>query len=219
MAAHAGDEEHPPAGRTRRRELDRAKRREGTTTSAQRTDGDKAASPLVETHNGAFTASLPIEVPAFHGIEPDLTLAYSSTAGNGHLGVGWSIAGLSVIERASPGRGVPAYSGDIFLLDGEELVETPMSALGGTHATKIESYARIVRAGASWRVTLRNGTVRTYSPHETARGAFRWLLSRVEDPHGNAVARRPRCRTILQLRDARGCSLTAVCWAQPTDRW
>ena len=50
-------------------------------------------SPGLEPATGSFTRAIPIEVPAFHGIEPRLVLAYSSQAGNGFVGVGWRLAG------------------------------------------------------------------------------------------------------------------------------
>jgi hypothetical protein len=52
------------------------------------------------TPSGAFTYSIPIAVPlGTAGIEPKLSLAYNSQGGNGLLGMGWSLAGLSVIHR------------------------------------------------------------------------------------------------------------------------
>jgi hypothetical protein len=62
-------------------------------------------------------------VPPFHGLEPHLRLTYDSNAGNGLLGVGWSLAGLSTVQRTTPVKGVPRYAtGDVFRLDGAELV-------------------------------------------------------------------------------------------------
>ena len=73
----------------------------------------------VSPSTGAFSSEIPIKVPAFHGLEPDLSLIYSSGAGDGFLGMGWGLSGQSFVERASPGQGVPEYSAsDIFLLDG-----------------------------------------------------------------------------------------------------
>jgi RHS repeat-associated protein len=96
--------------------------------------------------NGNYRQSIAFEVPPFRGLEPKLSLSYDSSRGirnipnaGGLLGVGWSIDGLSVIERTSgtvftagtnkpaSGRGVPAYGAagfapDSFALDGEELV-------------------------------------------------------------------------------------------------
>ena len=50
-----------------------------------------------ETANGSFVYRIPLDLPPFHGIEPDLKLVYSSsrrlTAGGnsqGWLGVGWT---------------------------------------------------------------------------------------------------------------------------------
>jgi hypothetical protein len=76
-----------------------------------------------EEPTGAYQTSIPIEVPSYHGLEPNLELAYDSSADNGWLGVGWNLSGLSTIERASPRPGVPRYDlTDVFLLDGMELV-------------------------------------------------------------------------------------------------
>ena len=46
-------------------------------------------------------------VPPFHGLEPGLSLAYDSGRGNGFVGVGWRLAGPSLIERGSIRRGAP----------------------------------------------------------------------------------------------------------------
>ncbi len=106
--------------------------------------------PSVDTYYGAFSASEPIAVPAFHGLEPSLRLTYSSAGGSGVAGVGWSLEGFSTLVRASPGKGVPRYDGaDLYVLDGQELVActagspSPSCTTGGTHATRIESYQRI----------------------------------------------------------------------------
>lgn len=58
--------------------------------------------------NGTFTDSIAIRVPAFHDITPQFSLAYDSSALNGLAGVGWTLSGLSEIERAGTGKGAPA---------------------------------------------------------------------------------------------------------------
>jgi hypothetical protein len=56
---------------------------------------------------GAFSQLIPIEVPAFHGLEPKLALSYSSQGGNGLVGAGWSLGGIGTIEWSRPGGGAP----------------------------------------------------------------------------------------------------------------
>jgi RHS repeat-associated protein len=157
----------------------------------------------VNTFYGAFTYSEPIAVPHFRGLEPSLRLAYSSAGGGGSAGIGWGLEGLSVIERASPGRGTPRYDvSDVFLLDGQELVacpagsSSPSCTTGGTHATRIESYQRL-RYDApanTWTAWDKDGTRRVYAPvfqayrNGTLLGTYRWGLSSVVDTRGNTVS-------------------------------
>jgi RHS repeat-associated protein len=139
--------------------------------------------------NGILEVSVDVEVPAFHGLEPDLGLAYHSGNDDGFVGVGWTLTGQSYIERASSGGGSPAYrSGDVFLLDGEELV--PCTGLGGTHCTKHQNYHRIRRdeSGDRWYVWDKDGTKSTYlRSYITSSGTFRWALGSEEDTSGNVV--------------------------------
>ena len=104
----------------------------------------------ISSYNGSYSYNVPIDVPAFHGIEPKLSISYDSSRGirsrpgaGGWLGVGWALEGVSVIERvsgnglaidASGGRGTGAYGlagmpADRFTLDGDEL--EPCTATDG----------------------------------------------------------------------------------------
>lgn len=148
-------------------------------------------------NSGAFTTSIPIEVPpGRNGLTPQLSFVYSSSTNNGLLGVGWSLSGFSVIERASPGKGSPRYdASDIYLLDGQELIPCGASTLagctsGGTHFTKMESNTRIKYSSAdnTWTVWQKNGTKSTYvSSYGVPSGTFRWALSNIFDTNGNSI--------------------------------
>ncbi len=135
--------------------------------------------------DGGFQTGVAIQVPRFRDLEPQLRLSYSSGREkvNGWLGYGFSLAGLSVIERASPGLGRPNYDDtDVFVLDGEELI--PYTALGGQYATKIQSYVRIRRHHPEpnqWMVESPDGIRRIYAPVISVEGVpQRWALVRVE---------------------------------------
>jgi RHS repeat-associated protein len=149
---------------------------------------------------GAAGESVAIQVPPFHGIEPRLGLSYSSEARNGFAGMGWSLTGVSVIERVNPKYGYPqgdAY--DTFQLDGQPMAlceaGTPWStypscATGGTHYTVKESYLRIKKVSDTlWEVHGKDGTKTEFTPIYTPGGlpTLRFGQSKVVDTHGNTV--------------------------------
>ncbi len=110
--------------------------------------------------NGSFTHSIALGVPAYHGLEPKLSLRYDSNGGAraggywaGLAGIGFQIGGLSDIVRASAVDGARAYTAtDEFMLDGDRLVAcaagmtspactTGAAATGVTYyATRVESF-------------------------------------------------------------------------------
>lgn len=168
--------------------------------------------------NGNLGYSIAIDVPDLHGIEPQIALNYNSSRKTklgglyqGWLGYAWGLDGIDVIERASPGYGMPVYDAtDIYLLDGQAMVAcvagmvSPSCATGGTHATENESYRRIALNSTTneWKVTDRDGTVSTFrsvaavanltptagTPAYDLAMSYRWLLTSVTDTNGNSVA-------------------------------
>jgi RHS repeat-associated protein len=160
-----------------------------------------AANPLiaaidVSESTGAAQTSVPIQVPGFRGLEPNLALVYHSGGGNGIAGVGWSLVGFPHIERQGADGGSPQYdSSDSYNLGGEDLhpcgvSSSPGCLAGGTHYTEHENYQRIAYdSGADqWLVESRNGTKSVYTPLLVATGGtFRWKLASVTDILGNAV--------------------------------
>jgi hypothetical protein len=162
----------------------------GGTAAGQEPTGSLTLAPAisgsVEQFDGAYQEGVPIVVPAFHDVGPQLSLAYSSAAPSGFAGVGWTLSGANVIERASLGKGAPHYDAtDIFLFDGQELVPcqtgsvSPSCTTGGTHSTKIESYVRIKLDS----VANTFSHVRTFAFDEVRIAMNRFIVGRSEAAH------------------------------------
>ncbi|MER8578391.1 FG-GAP-like repeat-containing protein, partial [Mesorhizobium sp. M1423] len=192
------------------------------TETTTESDPEAIGTPKVDlpksSGNGNLGYAIGIDVPDFHGIEPSIALDYNSsrktkTGGlyQGWLGYVWGLDGFDVIERATPGYGMPAFdAGDIYLLDGQAMVAcvagmvSPSCSTGGTHATENESYRRIALNSTTneWKVTDRDGTVSTFrsvaavanltptagTPAYDLAQSYRWLLTSVTDTNGNSVA-------------------------------
>ena len=158
---------------------------------------------------GAASYSVPVNVsPGTAGMAPSLSLNYSSQSGNGLLGVGWSLGGLSAIGRcprtiAQDGvrGGVNYDANDRFCLDGQRLV--PISgnyygADGAEYRTEIDSYSKIISHGgdgngpAWFEVHTKAGQTMQYGNTTDSeilaqgKGAVRvWALNRVNDSKSN----------------------------------
>lgn len=156
---------------------------------------------------GAATYSIPIQVaPGVAGMQPSLSLEYSSDAGNGLLGVGWSLGGLSSIHRCGKNladdgdnHAVNYTSADRFCMDGQRLVAVD-GAYGGNgtqYRTQIDSHAKIVSYGSqgsgpqTWKVWTKSGQTMEFGVSQDARVELqggqtvsRWLLNKVTDAVG-----------------------------------
>lgn len=156
--------------------------------------------------DGSFSHTLPIELPAGrNGLQPQLAMAYNSNAGNGIVGIGWSLQGLPAITRMNFGNGInygkAGYSADTFAGPEGRLID-----LGaGIYHAETETWSKYEPSGncgngpCSWLVTDRNGLKYYYGLTSNSRivakdsnnseihnGAVRvWALERVEDLHGN----------------------------------
>jgi RHS repeat-associated protein len=162
-----------------------------------RAEAIEKASEQVSPFYGSLSRSVPIEVPGFRGLEPKLAFSYSSEGRNGFLGVGWNLSGISTIERVNEGLGTPRWNpSDTYTLDGQALVPcggivSPSCTSGGSHATKDESYLKILfEAGANtWTVWGRDGTRTIFSPtlQPTPEHTLRWGQTSAIDTKGNTV--------------------------------
>lgn len=137
--------------------------------------------------NGDFGTAYGFEIPSFRGSGPSLGLGYASSGDNGLVGMGWALTGLTPIMRAGADRGAPKYDAtDVWLLGGEQLIPCPIPSLavspscktGGTHFTKHESYAKIVRyADDAWSITSLSGQIVTYGRDSLFSGTYSVLRS------------------------------------------
>jgi RHS repeat-associated protein len=159
------------------------------------------------TGTGAASYRIPLWTPpGVGGAAPELALVYNSRAGNGTLGHGWSLEGLSTITRCNrtiaqdgAAAGVTNTLADRFCLDGQslKLVSGTYGADGSVYATEIDGFARIVATGIagngplSFTVTSRDGQVREYGATADSRihagntaTVRTWALSRSRDRAG-----------------------------------
>jgi len=165
------------------------------------TEAGRTPGALQVTSTGAASYSLPLWMPpGVANVDLHLSLAYSSRGGNGVLGQGWSLTGLSVIHRcnrtmAQDGAPAPAIDGPggRFCLDGQQLklVSGTYGTTGAVYATEIDTFARITQVTTglvpAFVLTTRDGLVYEYGttadsqiyPQSGSRRA--WALSKVRD--------------------------------------
>src|SRR5579859_4808316 len=120
-----------------------------------------SAAGTAGTSGGGATYAVSIIVPPGRaGMQPVLSLNYNSRSGNGPMGVGWSLSGLSSIHRCpqtaeQDGQTVAVSytANDRLCLDGQRLVLTNGSgsvtygAATAQYDTEVTSYARITQVG------------------------------------------------------------------------
>jgi RHS repeat-associated protein len=159
-------------------------------------------------HMGAAVYTIPIEIPAgINGMQPGLAITYNSQAGNGLLGWGWDLTGVSAITRAGTTLYHDGYmSGadfddDRFYLDGQRLmvVSGSYGADGAEYKTEVDGMSKVVsytcdttNGPAKFKVWTANGLVLEYGGTSESRIGLHqrndvclWLLNRVEDRNGN----------------------------------
>lgn len=153
------------------------------------------------TTRGSAKYTIPIVIPpGTRGIQPKLTLTYDSQAGNGFIGHGWSLGGLSVIHRCGATilldnfkGGVKYDANDKFCLDGERLVN-----VGGTeYRTRHETWQRIFASDASsnpasFTVYAKDGYILEFGVTESSRiqaqgstNVRAWALNKMTERLGN----------------------------------
>lgn len=177
------------------------------TIDTQRPVGSTAAAADV-TPGGGASNSIPIAVPAStNGMAPRIALVYNSQGGDGPLGWGWSISGLSSIIRVprnhhfdSKTEGVELTADDRFALDGVRLigVSGTYGAHNATYATESESFAAITSYGSlgggpeRFEVTTKDGLIMEYGNSTDSRvpgsgAVLFWRLNKIRSQEGNYI--------------------------------
>jgi FG-GAP-like repeat/Salmonella virulence plasmid 65kDa B protein/Insecticide toxin TcdB middle/N-terminal region len=163
------------------------------------------------TEMGAAEYRIPIQVPpGIAGMEPKLALVYNSQAGNGLLGVGWNLEGLSAITRcprtmAQDGvRGGVNYDGnDRYCLDGQRLmaISGVYGAEGTEYRTERETFSKVMSygmagSGPGWfKVWAKGGQILEYGNTADSRIEAQgkatvrmWAVNRISDIKGNYLS-------------------------------
>lgn len=165
-------------------------------------------------HTGTGNLTIPLELPAGrNGLQPSLSLSYSTGSPNGPLGLGWSLPVPGVRRKTE--KGIPRYhpATDTFILSGaDDLI--PISGLGSDavrYRPQSEAgYARITHHTGSgrdyWEVWSTDGLRSRYGtpqPQPPPPGwadpaviadpaqpdrIFAWLLTETADPLGNRIS-------------------------------
>ena len=133
--------------------------------------------------SGAATYTMPLTLLAgTAGVEPPLRFNYNSQGGSGLMGRGWSIGGLSAIERCrqtlhQDRKAMPITwsDKDRFCLDGQRLVlDDPVNgtygAVGTVYRTELDSFAKVTSVGGGpnpgnpdyFKVERKDGSVSYY---------------------------------------------------------
>lgn len=161
--------------------------------------GQFAVSP-----SGGATYNMPIEVPVgINGMQPKISLVYSSQGSNGLGGVGVDLSGLSAIVRVPPsyyydGKVTPIISqynqSSCFMLDGMRLFGS-----NGNYTTEVATYSGITAVGTlnasgqSFKVITKEGLVMEYGNTTDSRTVggrslvMAWYLNKTTDLNGNYI--------------------------------
>ncbi|NBD12295.1 FG-GAP-like repeat-containing protein [Corallococcus silvisoli] len=194
------------------------KRVEPQTLSAVALPMDGAAAPVgmlpgrfTPGANGDAQYSVAIDVPSgIQGLDPSLSLVYGSMSGDGTVGMGWQLQGLSAISRCKQTFAVDGVRGSIgydaqdrFCLDGHRLINVTgaYGAPASVYRTELETWRQVQASQqqcgsgpCSFTVTTAQGQQWTYGASTDSRvlavgraEARVWALTQVKDLNGNTL--------------------------------
>ncbi len=179
--------------------------------------GTIGSTVTVDNH-GSANLAIPLAIaPGRPALEPQLTLQYNSSAGNGPLGVGFSLStgfpesitrGRSILARDGTVQGVTFSATDKFYLDGKRLlcVSGVYGQAGSTYRTEVDSFVTVSafnltsgtsidyfvmtdKSGRQFSFGKFNGTIDGFQQGGGEAGglAYAYALKQVTDTVGNFV--------------------------------
>lgn len=157
---------------------------------------------------GGAVYSIPIMMPQGIGkITPQIAVAYNNQAGNGLLGWGWNLTGLSSIVRTGQtlyhddNETAINFVDDRYVIDGKRLMlcSGTYGEHGSVYKTEIDEMSKIVAYSEGYSspskfvVYKKDGTIWEYGNTEDSRiepqnrndVVFTWLVNKISDRDGN----------------------------------
>lgn len=172
---------------------------------------------------GTAALSISVHTSPCRGFEPQLSVDYSSGAGNGVFGLGFALSIPNIARKTS--KGIPKYDdSDTFLLsNAEDLVPTGAAKSADDDRYSVVTYrprteglfARIEHwseQGSSesyWRVIRKDNVTSVFGRDSTARicdpenpdHVYQWLLQETFDAKGNQVLYEYKAENADRLTD------------------
>ena len=157
---------------------------------------------------GAAVYSIRIELPeGTNKLMPDLSLLYNSHQGDGMLGIGWGIQGLSEISLSSSSwyydsetENIELDGLDNFALDGGRLFATNGSygSNGTIYHSEVETYLNVISFGSNgipewFKVETKDGLIMEYGNTNDSKviningESLVWKINKVYDTYGNYI--------------------------------
>jgi RHS repeat-associated protein len=167
------------------------------------TDGIGEVTPY-----GSFSYQIPINCsPGTGGVQPNIAIAYNSNGGNGMLGLGFNLSGLSAIVRTNKtvffdtrNDGINFNTSDVFAIDGERLLNATgtYGQNGATYRTEVEnhkiitSFGTIGSAPQYFIINTPDGMTMEFGNTNDARlmdvnntDVLAWYVNKISDVYGN----------------------------------
>lgn len=160
---------------------------------------------------GSASYSIPISMPPGRaGMQPSVSLNYSSRGGNGIAGVGWSLSAGSSISRCGATYAQDGFTGGIkfnattdkLCLDGQRLMVTSgtYGSSGAQYRTELDSFVRVKQTGSingistAFTVEYNSGLVKHYGISDGygaevvpsgQSNTLSWMINKEEKNAGN----------------------------------